>query len=222
MRELAVVALLGFFVACSNTAETAPPPAITPATRSPSTTSSLTTTSTATTSTTTTPPSTTTTTRVDGPPVVDMVPAGYDIEDFIPLVEGYFAVRNWALEHPDQVTEEILATVIQPGSVEMRDTLAEIQDLLDQDAHYEGLTETFVLVTAYEVTETTDTKAGKYSAAMTLEYGDTSLASSSDEVIATDTLRRDAWTLHFARQDNGQWVVTSILRNPTMHAPGGG
>ncbi|NIA24916.1 MAG: hypothetical protein GWP04_05040 [Gammaproteobacteria bacterium] len=44
-----------------------------------------------------------------------MVPAGYEIEDFIPLVEGYFAVRNWALEHPDQVAEDILATVIEPG-----------------------------------------------------------------------------------------------------------
>src|SRR5665811_1184084 len=161
MQGLAVAALLGLLLAsCSES----PLPASAPLTAlSPSSGSLPATTSTTTTATTTTPPSTTTTTRVDGPPNVDMVPAGYEIEDFIPLVEGYFAVRNWALEHPDQVTEDILATVIEVGSVEMRDTLAEIQELLDQDAHYEGLTETFALVDVYPVTETTNISTGLYS-----------------------------------------------------------
>ncbi|HDK45515.1 MAG TPA: hypothetical protein ENG94_04465 [Actinobacteria bacterium] len=149
-----------------------------------------------------------------------MVPTGYEIEDFLPLVEGYFAVRNWALEHPDQVTEEILATVIEPGSVEMRDTLAEIQDLLDQDAHYEGLTETFELRDMYIVAETTDVSSGLYSITATIQYGDSSIHLSGGQLASDDTLRRAGWTLDFVRASDGHWRLGSTLRNPFVHAPG--
>jgi len=152
--------------------------------------------------------------------VVDMVPAGYDIEDFIPLIEGYFAVRNWALEHPDQVTEDILATVIEPGTVEMRDTLAEIQDLLDQDAHYEGLTETFELVEAHFALGSEDPRSSTTSLATTHQYGNTRLATGASEQFSTDTLRRAAWSLSFTQQPGKDWLATSTLREDPVHAPG--
>ncbi|HDH26600.1 MAG TPA: hypothetical protein ENH00_10490 [Actinobacteria bacterium] len=149
-----------------------------------------------------------------------MVPTGYEIEDFLPLVEGYFAVRNWALEHPDQVTEEILATVIEPGSVEMRDTLAEIQDLLDQDAHYEGLTETFVLVEADFFRGETDPKVTPTDVIITVEYGVSLIVTGQRSVLSSDTLRRAPWTLTFDRNADGSWLIREVLRNPFDHAPG--
>ncbi|GBD84314.1 hypothetical protein BMS3Abin02_00704 [bacterium BMS3Abin02] len=221
MRELAVVALLGLFVACSSTVETAPPPAITPSTRSPSTTAPISITTT-TTPTTTAPSPSTTPAPADGPPSVDMVPTGYEIEDFLPLVEGYFAVRNWALEHPDQVTEEILATVIEPGSVEMRDTLAEIQDLLDQDAHYEGLTETFVLREARFAYETSQPRDGTVQLSVTTRYGSTDLLGNSDLVLMTDSLRALVWTIEFIVGSDEAWRVSATLRNEPIYPKGDG
>jgi len=162
----------------------------------------------------------TTSTMVAGAPEVDMVPAGYDLEDFVPLVENYFAVRNWALEHPDEVTEEILATVIEPGSAEMQTTMAEIQDLVDQDAHYEGLSETFELVEADFVKATTDPESGKVSVSLTVEYGDTELVSSEGTSLSTDTLRRAPWTLDFNESGEASWLVYDVFRNPFDHAPG--
>ena len=145
MRRIVVAMLVvAFAPGCSTdvTSTTTSLPA------SSTTTSALPVTTTARVTTTTTTAPTTTTIPIGGAPIVDMVPAGYDVEDFVPLVQGYFAVRNWALEHPDEVTEEILATVIEPGSAEMQTTMAEIQDLIDQNAYYEGLSETFELVEA--------------------------------------------------------------------------
>jgi hypothetical protein len=168
-------------------------------------------------STTATTAATTTTTAASGAPVVDMVPAGFEIEDFVPLVENYFAVRNWALEHPDEVTEEILATVIEPGSVEMRDTLAEIQDLLDQDAHYEGLGETFELRAYHLVAENSNVDNGNAHIAITYRYGDTALVGSGQQRLASDSLRALAWTAYFSRTTGQRWIVSATLRNPAMY-----
>jgi len=205
--------VLGFASGCSGKGA-ATIPTVTVASSTTTTVAVTTTTRAATTTTVAT-----TSTMVAGAPEVDMVPAGYDLEDFVPLVENYFAVRNWALEHPDEVTEEILATVIEPGSAEMQTTMAEIQDLVDQDAHYEGLSETFELVEADFVKATTDPESGKVSVSLTVEYGDTELVSSEGTSLSTDTLRRDAWTLHFLADQTNRWVVESTIRNPTMHAP---
>jgi len=186
---------------------------------SSTTTSALPVTTTARVTTTTTTAPTTTTIPIGGAPIVDMVPAGYDVEDFVPLVQGYFAVRNWALEHPDEVTEEILATVIEPGSAEMQTTMAEIQDLIDQNAYYEGLSETFELISHHAVQETTNIPEGLASLGVTVQYGDTSLVSSQEVLISTDTLRRAPWTLDLQSTKGGDWLVCDVFRNPFDHAP---
>ncbi len=187
----------------------------------PSSTASTTSTSTIVITTTTTTTATTTTTVVvaSGAPTVDMVPAGDSIDDFIPLVLSYFAVRNWALEHPDEATEAILATVIEPGSPEMKVTLDEIRDLLDHDAHYEGLTETFELRQAFEFAETSRPAEGIFTALTTIQYGDTLLVH-SDGTEVTDTLRRAGWTLDFQETTNGVWLVGQSFRNPFGYKPG--
>lgn len=177
--------------------------------------------STTTASSTTTTPATTTTTTGDDPPVVDMVPAGFDIEGFIPLVEGYFAVRNWALEHPDLATEEILATVIEPGSVEMRDTLDEIGALVEQGARYEGLTETFELREARLLAEHTDVGEGVAEVSTSRRYGNTARVTSGGSS-EEDSLRALAWTLEFVAQPDGTWLVASSLRNEPIYPGGGG
>jgi hypothetical protein len=209
--------VVAFAPGCSTDAASTPTTSAVP--KSSTTTPSVPVTTTARVTTTTTVAPTTTTIPVGGAPIVDMVPAGYDVEDFVPLIENYFAVRNWALEHPDEATQEILATVIEPGSAEMQTTMAEIQDLVDQNAHYEGLSETFRLIETDFVKATTDPPSGKVSVSLTVEYGDTTLLSSRETAIGTDTLRRDAWTLHFAVDGVRSWRVGSTLRNPTMHAP---
>jgi hypothetical protein len=214
MRRLVLAMLV--FAAASCSGEVAPTPTA-PIVPTSTTTSAATTTTSHATTTTLAP---TTTTLADGVPVVDMIPSGTDIEDFVPLVENYFTVRNWALEHPSEATEEILATVIEPGSAEMETTMAEIQDLVDQGAHYEGLTETFVLVSYHLVQVGTDIPAGRVSLGVTVQYGDTSVTSESGEAIAADTLRRAPWTFDLGLSGDGAWLVNSIFRNPFDHAPG--
>jgi len=216
-RIVVAMLVVAFAPGCSTDAASTPTTSAVPT--SNTTTSSVPVTTTARVTTTATVAPTTTTIPVGGAPIVDMVPAGYDVEDFVPLIENYFAVRNWALEHPDEATQEILATVIEPGSAEMQTTMAEIQDLVDQDAHYEGLSETFELVSYHTVRETTDIEGGFLSLGVTVQYGDTSLDSSQGSKLSTDTLRRDAWTLHFLADESNRWVVESSIRNPTMHAP---
>jgi hypothetical protein len=183
-----------------------------------STTSSAVTTTTSQTTSSTVPASTSTTAAVNGAPAVDMVPAGYDIEDFVPLVENYFAVRNWALEHPSEATEDILATVIEPGSPEMDATMAEIQDLVDQGARYEGLSETFALRETHQATGSSDLGAFSASVGTTIQYSDTLLVTPSES--ESDTLRRAGWTLEFVEQRAGPWLVESTLRNPFVYKPG--
>jgi len=187
----------------------------------PSSTASTTSTSTIVITTTTTTTATTTTTVVvaSGAPTVDMVPAGDSIDDFIPLVLSYFAVRNWALEHPDEATEAILATVIEPGSPEMKVTLDEIRDLLDHDAHYEGLTETFELVEADFAAGEQNPKQSPTVVSNTIEYGDTVMSRGSDGS-QTDTLRRAGWSLQFRVQPSGAWLVSKVFRNPFVYKPG--
>ena len=147
-----------------------------------------------------------------------VVPAGYAVEDFVPLVENYFAVRNWALEHPDEVTEHLLATVIEPGSAEMQFTLSEIQDLLDQDAHYEGLSETFELLQVFPIAETSNLFEGVNSVGTTIEYGNTALVYGNG-AFEGDGLRRAGWTLRFTRQETDTWLVAASLRNLFDHKP---
>jgi len=183
-----------------------------------STTSSAVTATTSQTTSSTVPASTSTTAAVNGAPAVDMVPAGYDIEDFVPLVENYFAVRNWALEHPSEATEDILATVIEPGSPEMDATMAEIQDLVDQGARYEGLSETFALVEADFVQGEEDPGTPPTGVSCTIEYGETLRA--ADDATESDTLRRAGWTIEFVEQPAGIWLVESTLRNPFVYKPG--
>jgi hypothetical protein len=220
VRRMAVAALaLSLGTGCTTGgASTTSPVAGTTTTASPTTTTTVTTTVPATTMSTTTTgvPRTVT----GGPPAVDMVPAGYDIEGFVPLVLHYFAVRNWALEHPDQATEEILATVIEPDSVEMRDTLAEIRDLVDQDAHYEGLSETFKLRTSHIVSDATSIEERFASVAVTYRYGNTAIVDRRGAATSSDSLRSLSWTIRFAGSPGNPWRAESDLRNLPVY-PGG-
>jgi len=110
--------------------------------------------------------------------------------------------------------------VIEPGSPEMDATMAEIQDLVDQGARYEGLSETFALVSYHLVQETTDIEGGSLSLGATVQYGDTFLNSSQGSLISTDTLRRAPWTLDFRLVDRALWLAFDGYRNPFDHAPG--
>ncbi|NIA24915.1 MAG: hypothetical protein GWP04_05035 [Gammaproteobacteria bacterium] len=101
----------------------------------------------------------------------------------------------------------------------MRDTLAEIQDLLDQDAHYEGLTETFVLVEADFARTEIDPGAPPTDVSITVEYGGSRVVTGQTSVLISDTLRRAPWTLTFDLADNGSWLISEVLRNPFDHAP---
>jgi hypothetical protein len=207
--------VVAFAPGCSTDAASTPTTSAVP--KSSTTTPSVPVTTTARVTTTTTVAPTTTTIPVGGAPIVDMVPAGYDVEDFVPLIENYFAVRNWALEHPDEATQEILATVIEPGSAEMQTTMAEIQDLVDQNAHYEGLSETFELRTYHIAQGSTDPDSGPLSLGLTYRYGDTDVVDSRQAVLADDTLRSLSWTIDFIKDSDGRWRVASTLRNPPIY-----
>ena len=212
MRRL-VLTLLVFAYGCSTNAAPSGPTI----TAAQSTTTTPTAPTTTTTRGTTTAAGAATSTAAHGPSADE--PAGYDIEDFVPLVEDYFAVRNWALEHPDEVTEDFLAMVIEPDSAEMRLTLSEIQDLLDQDAHYEGLSETFELLQIFPIAETSSVSEGINSVGTTIEYADTDLVYGNG-TFEGDSLRRAGWTLRFTRQSTDAWLVAASLRNPFDHKPG--
>jgi len=216
VRRVTCVVALMLAAGCSTDA--AAPTTTTPP--APSSTASTTSTSTIVITTTTTTTATTTTTVVvaSGAPTVDMVPAGDSIDDFIPLVLSYFAVRNWALEHPDEATETILATVIEPGSPEMKVTLDEIRDLLDHDAHYEGLTETFELFRAFTDSQFTDVKGGTYAVLTTIQYGDSSIVS-QNATLSSNTLRRAGWTIDLGLQSSGEWLIVDVFRNPFEPPP---
>ena len=210
MRRL-VLTLLVFAYGCSTNA--APSGLTTTAARSTTTTAAAPTTTTTRGATTTA--GATASTAAHGPSAGE--PAGYDIEDFVPLVEDYFAVRNWALEHPDEVTEDFLAMVIEPDSAEMRLTLSEIQDLLDQDAHYEGLSETFELIEVHVAAGSGNPGSSPTNLGTTIQFTDTKLITSTQS--HQDTLRRAGWTLVLRPQSAGTWLVSTTIRNPFAHKP---
>ena len=208
MRRIAVAALaVSLGTACAGIPSTTGAPRSTLATASSITTTTPTINATGRT--------TTAIATIDEPPAVDMVPTGSATEDLVPLVQHYFAVRNWVLEHPGEATEELLASAIEPGSVEMRDTMAEIQSLLDEDAHYEGLTETFELRSFHLIRETTSDE--RLSIGVTFRFGHTTTTDSRDTVLAGDTLRSLTWTLVFVCDPEDRWRVGSTLRNAPVY-----